>query len=156
VLYALAESGFVPSVFARLHPRFNTPWVGVVTIGALCCLAPLFGRTVLVWMINAGSFATVMAYLFVPIAFLALRRKEPDMPRPFRVRHPRLVGVSAVVLAVALLIAYLPGSPSALLWPYEWAMILVWAVLGVVLYVRYRVTAGRRPEPAATSPVPPS
>lgn len=156
VLYALAQSGFVPSVFARLHPRFHTPWVGVVTIGALCCLAPLFGRTVLVWMINAGSFATVMAYLFVPIAFLALRRKEPDMPRPFRVRHPRLVGGAAVVLAVALLTAYLPGSPSALLWPYEWVMILVWAALGVVLYVRYRVTVGRRPGPAATSPAPPS
>lgn len=156
VLFALADSGFVPAVFARLHPRFHTPWVGVVAIGAACCLAPLFGRTVLVWMINAGSFATVVAYLFVPIAFLALRRREPDMPRPFRVSHPRLVGGGAVVLAVALLTAYLPGSPSALVWPYEWGMILVWAVLGVGLYVRYRIRAGRTPEPAATSPAPPS
>jgi len=156
VLFALADSGFVPAVFARLHPRFHTPWVGVVTIGAACCLAPLFGRTVLVWMINAGSFATVVAYLFVPIAFLVLRRREPDMPRPFRVSHPRLVGGGAVVLAVALLTAYLPGSPSALVWPYEWGMILVWAVLGVGLYLRYRVRAGRMPGPAATSPAPPS
>ena len=38
----------------------------------------------------------------------------------------------------------------------EWAMILVWSVLGVVLFVRYRVRAGRRPAPAATSPAPPS
>ncbi|MEQ8858648.1 MAG: APC family permease [Pseudomonadales bacterium] len=140
VLYALAKSGMVPAVFAQLHPRYRTPWVGVVAIGALSCLAPLFGRTVLVWMINAGSFATMVAYLFVPLAFLALRRNEPEMPRPFRVSHPRVVGVGAVVLALALLSAYLPGSPSALLWPYEWAMILVWAVLGVVLFLRYRLT----------------
>jgi amino acid transporter len=113
--------------------------VGVVAIGVLSCIAPLFGRTVLVWMINAGSFATVVAYLFVPIAFLALRRREPDMPRPFKVRHPRLVGGGAVLLALALLTAYLPGSPSALLWPYEWAMILVWAVLGLVLWLAYRL-----------------
>jgi amino acid transporter len=139
VLYALAGSGAVPAVFGRLHPRYHTPYVGVVTIGVLSCLAPLFGRTVLVWMINAGSFATVVAYLFVPMAFLALRRNEPDMVRPFRVSHPKLVGYGGVVLAVALLAAYMPGSPSALLWPYEWGMILVWTTIGVLLWLRYRL-----------------
>lgn len=166
VLYALAQSGFVPAAFARLHPRYRTPWVAVVTIGVLCCLAPLFGRTVLLWMINAGGFATMTAYLFVPMAFLALRRREPDMPRPFRVRHPRLVGVGAIVLALALLSAYFPWSPSALLWPYEWLMILVWAALGVLLWIRYKwrgiahvpaaAASSRTPEPAARSPEVPS
>lgn len=143
VLYALARTGFVPAPFARVHPRFRTPWVGVVCIGGLCMLAPLFGRTVLVWMINAGSFATVVAYLFVPIAFLVLRRREPHMPRPFRVSHPRLVGWGAVLLAVALLTAYLPGSPSALLWPHEWLMLVVWAALGAILALRYRLRQSR-------------
>ncbi len=137
VLFSLAEAGSVPQVFARLHPHYKTPYVGVMAIGALCCLAPFFGRTVLVWMIDAGSFAVVVAYLFVPLAFLALRRKEPEMPRPFRVRHPRLVGVGAFVLTIALLGAYLPGSPSALIWPYEWGIILTWAALGVVLFFSY-------------------
>jgi APA family basic amino acid/polyamine antiporter len=143
VLFALAESGFVPRAFARLHPRYHTPWVGVVTIGALTCLSPLFGRTVLIWMINAGAFATVVAYLFVPVAFLALRRREPQMPRPFRVRRPLLVGGGAILLAAALLSAYLPGSPSALAWPHEWFMILVWSVLGLLLFLRYRFRAGQ-------------
>ena len=142
LLYALAESGMVPSVFARLHPKFKTPYVGIIFIGLLCCLAPLFGRTILLWLINAGGFATIVAYIFVPIAFLALRRKEPDMPRPFRVSHPKLVGISAVVLAVALILNYLPGSPAALVWPYEWVTITTWAVLGVVIFLIYR--AGER------------
>lgn len=150
VLYALAKSGFVPAAFARLHPRYRTPWVGVVAIGVLSFFAPLFGRTVLVWMIDAGSFATLIAYLFVPIAFLVLRRNEPDMPRPFRVSHPRLVGYGAIALAVALLTAYLPGSPSALLWPYEWAIVLVWAAVGLVLWLRYRV----RTDSSASRPAP--
>ena len=50
---------------------------------------------------DPGEFATIVAYLFVPIAFLALRRKEPGMTRPFRVSHPRLVGYGAIALAVA-------------------------------------------------------
>ena len=137
VLFALAESGMVPSVFARLHPKYHTPYVGVIAIGVLSCLAPLFGRTVLVWLIDAGGFATIVAYLFVPLAFLALRRKLPDMPRPFRITHPRLVGYGGFTLAVALIFAYLPGSPSALIWPYEWMTICIWAVLGVILYLRY-------------------
>ena len=99
----------------------------------------LFGRTVLVWLIDAGGFATIIAYVFVPLAFLALRRKEPDMPRPFKVTHPNLVGIGGFVLALALIAAYLPGSPSALIWPYEWATISVWTILGVLLFLRYRL-----------------
>ncbi len=138
LLFALAESGLVPAAFARLHPKYRTPYVGIIAIGALCCLSPLFGRTVLVWLVNAGGFSTIVAYLFVPLAFLALRRKEPDLPRPFKVSHPRFVGVSAFLLALALITAYLPGSPSALIWPHEWMTITIWAVLGVVLFARYR------------------
>jgi amino acid transporter len=138
LLFALAESGMVPAVFGKLHPKYRTPYAAIIAIGLVSCIAPLFGRTVLVWLVNAGGFTTIVAYCFVPFAFLALRRKEPDLPRPFRVSHPRIVGVGAIVLALALITAYLPGSPSALIWPYEWATITVWTVLGVVLWIRFR------------------
>lgn len=138
LLFALSESKMVPSVFGDMHPRYKTPYVAVITIGVFCCLAPLLGREVVLWMVNATSFAVVIAYLFVAIAFLALRRTEPDMQRPFNVRYPRLVGYGAVILAMALLSLYLPWSPSALLWPYEWGMLLIWAAIGLLLFVYYR------------------
>ena len=78
VLFALAESGHVPAVFMRLHPKYKTPYVGILVIGILSMLAPLFGRTILVWLINSGSFAVTIAFIFVAISFLVLRRKEPD------------------------------------------------------------------------------
>ena len=136
VLFALAESGQVPAIFARLHPHYRTPYVGVIVIGILSMIAPLFGRTILVWLIDASSFGVMLAFLFVAISFVALRRNEPDMPRPFRVSHPRLVGWGAVVMSTLLLLAFLPGSPSALLWPYEWGVILVWAAVGAIFYLR--------------------
>ena len=138
VLFALAESGHVPKAFARLHPKYRTPYVGVLTIGLLSCLAPLFGRTILVWLIDASSFAVMIAFLLVSIAFIALRNNEPDLERPFRVKYGKAVGYGAIVLSVALLSAYLPWSPSALIWPYEWLMILVWSVLGGLLFFAYR------------------
>ena len=91
------------------------------------------------WLINAGAMAVVVAYLFVPIAFLVLRKKDPDLPRPFRVRYPRTVGGIAIVLGAAFLSLYMPFSPSSLAWPYEWAMVIGWAVIGLAVWTLYRV-----------------
>ena len=137
VVFALAESGSLPAIFARLHPRYKTPYAAVIGIGLLCCISPLFGRTILVWLINCGSFAVVAAYLFVPIAFLVLRRSQPDLPRPYKLRYPRFVGVSAIVLALGLLSLFMPFSPSGLIWPQEWGIVLGWATAGVLVWLTH-------------------
>ena len=145
VLFALAESGHVPAAFMRLHPKYQTPYVGILAIGILSMFAPLFGKTILVWLINSGSFAVTIAFVFVAISFLVLRRKEPDMPRPFKVSHPRLVGYGAVLLALGLLSAFLPWSDSALSWPEEWMTIVIWTAIGLILWLRYRARDGDTP-----------
>lgn len=135
VMFALAESGALPAAFAKLHPRFRTPHLAFVVLGVLSCISPFFGRTILVWLINTGSLAVVVAYVFVPIAFLVLRARQPEMPRPFKVRAPRLVGCTAIVLGGTLLCLYLPGSPSALAWPHEWIIVIAWAALGLCIWL---------------------
>jgi amino acid transporter len=129
----------------RLHPKYQTPYVGILVIGILSMLAPLFGRTILVWLINSGSFAVTIAFIFVAISFLVLRRKEPEMPRPFKVSHPRVVGYGALLLALGLLSAFLPWSDSALSWPEEWMTIVVWTVIGLCLWLRYHGRKGMAP-----------
>jgi amino acid transporter len=138
VMFALAESGMLPRAFARIHPRYKTPHVSVLCIGALSCLSPLFGRTILVWLIDAGSFAVVVAYTFVPLAFLVLRRREPDMPRPFRLPAGRFLGTVALLMGCALFTLYLPWSPAALIWPQEWLLVLGWSLLGAGFYLYFR------------------
>lgn len=134
VLYALAETGMIPKVFARVHPKYKTPYVAILFIGLLSCISPFFGRTILVWLVDAGSFMVVIAYGMVAFAFLKLRYSEPEMPRPFRVAQGKFVGVLALILSVGLGCLYLPGSPAALIWPYEWLMVLGGAVLGAAFY----------------------
>ena len=138
VMFALAESGALPPAFARLHPRYRTPWLAVLAIGAVCLVSPLFGSRILVWLINSGSFAVVAAYAFVPVAFLALRRKRPDLPRPYRIRYPRFVGITAIVLALGLLSLFMPFSPSALAWPQEWGMVLGWGAVSALIWLTRR------------------
>ncbi len=133
LLFAMARGGMLPAAFARLHPRHGSPTAVVVALTAITAIAPFFGRPALVWLVDAGSLATVVAYLLVAVAFLVIRRRHPGLPRPYRVAAPAVVGWLAVATTVFFILLYLPGSPSALAWPEEWAIVLLWLGLGVVL-----------------------
>ena len=67
-------------------------------------------------------------------SFLVLRKKEPELERPYKVPYGKLVGSLALVLSIGLGLLYLPGSPAALLWPQEWGIVIAWIVLGAILY----------------------
>lgn len=136
LMFALANSGFLPKKLGELHPRYHTPWLAILIIGVLSCITPLFGRSILVWFINAGSFGTVLAYIFVPIAFLVLRAKEPELVRPYRLKYGKTVGSIAIVLGVGLFVLFFPPFDSALGRP-EWVIIGMWSCVGVALYSMY-------------------
>jgi APA family basic amino acid/polyamine antiporter len=133
-VYAMAQHGMLPAWLGRLHPKYRTPYTAILAIGLLSMAAPLFGRVLLVWIVDAGSFAVVIAYTLVAVSFLQLRKNQPDMPRPFRLKHGVPIGWLALLGSLGLLMLYLPGSPSALLWPVEWGLVGAWFVLGWVFY----------------------
>ena len=134
-IYALARSNLLPAFLGHLHPRYRTPYNAILLIGGLSIIGPFFGRPVLVWLVDAGGLGIVIAYAMVAWSFLVLRKKEPELARPYKVRLGKTVGIVALVLSVSLVFLYLPGSPSALLWPQEWAIIIGWALLGGVLFI---------------------
>jgi basic amino acid/polyamine antiporter, APA family len=136
LLYAMGESGMLPRWFGRLHPKYRSPANAVLFVGGLSILAPLFGRQMLVWLVDAGGLAIVIAFFIVAVTFLVLRRREPEMERPFRVNSGKAVGGSAAVLSLGLAVLFLPGMPSALIWPYEWVIVGLWWALGIVLLLR--------------------
>jgi len=133
-IYAMASHGMLPAWLGKLHPRYRTPSNAILAIGLLSVAAPLFGRVLLVWIVDAGSFAVVIAYILVAVSFLVLRRNQPDMERPFRLHHGRLIGWLALIGSTGLLVLYLPGSPSALAWPVEWGLVFLWFVMGGIFY----------------------
>jgi amino acid transporter len=141
-VYAMAHAKMLPDFLAKLHPTYNTPINAILMVGALSVVAPLFGRPALVWLVDAGGLGIVVAYAAVAASFLVLRKREPDMPRPFRVPRGEWVGWGALVLAVGIVILYLPGSPAALIWPYEWAIVGGWTLLGLGFYLWARTQHG--------------
>ncbi|WP_062515449.1 APC family permease [Halobacillus sp. KGW1] len=136
VLYAMAESGMIPQWFGKLHPKYKTPSNAVLFIGILSALAPLLGRSALVWIVDAGGLGIVVAYFLVAMSFILLRRKEPKMERPFRAGKSPVFGYLALILSLGFIVLYLPGMPAALIWPYEWIMVGGWALIGAYFFIQ--------------------
>jgi amino acid transporter len=134
-IYAMAHAKMLPEFLGRLHPKYNTPVNAILRGGALSIVAPLFGRRALVWLVDAGGLGIVVAYASVAASFLVLRKREPEMPRPFLVPYGNAVGWAALILASGIIMLYMPGSPAALVWPYEWAIAGGWAALGIGFYL---------------------
>lgn len=133
-IYALANAGMLPKSLGELHPKYRTPHKAILLIGVISTLSPLLGRPALVWLVDAGGLGLVVAWLMVAISFIILRKKAPDMKRPFKLRGGTTIGWIAVIMASGILVLYMPGMPSALVWPYEWVIVGSWAILGVILY----------------------
>ena len=134
-MYSMAESYMIPPCFAKLHPKHKTPINALYLMGALTMIAPLAGRKMLVWISDAGNFGCCVAYCMVSLSFLILRKKEPDMPRPYKVPAYRFVGVMAVLMSGFMVLMYcIPNSGGSLAWQ-EWIIVGSWSLLGVVFYI---------------------
>ena len=134
-MYSMAESYMIPYTFAKLHPKYKTPVNALYLIGALSVLAPFAGRKMLVWIVDAGNFGCCIAYCMVSISFMILRKKEPDLERPYKVKNYKFIGTMAVLMSGFMVVMYLiPGSGAALVWQ-EWIMAGGWCLLGVVFCI---------------------
>lgn len=145
-IYSMAESYMIPRVFAKLHPKHKTPINALILIGILTMLAPFAGRVMMVWICDAGNFGCCLAYCMVAISFLILRKKQPDMPRPYRVPAGNLMGGIAVLMSGFMVVMYcIPGSGGTLILP-EWGMVAAWSLLGGVFFAvcksRYKESFG--------------
>lgn len=126
VFYAMSHDGLIGRFFGKVHPRFQTPYLGTVFVGAIA--AVLAGFLPLDVLGDLVSMGTLLAFATVCIGVLVLRYTRPDLPRPFRVP-------AAVVIcpAGALACLYLFARAFA----DNWKWMSIWIVVGFVIYFTY-------------------
>ena len=98
----------------------------------MCALTALLGSGALSWFVNASSFGTVVMYFMVVLDFIVLRIREPQLPRPYKVRHFKLVSLFSVIGVLFFIFLYLPMGPSSLS-GVEWTIVLLWFVAGSLI-----------------------
>lgn len=139
-MYSLANSNMIPHVFSKIHEKHKTPVYTLMLIGFLTLLAPFLGRQALTWLVDVANMGCCVAYFIVALAFLKLRKSEPDMPRPYKVRHSKIIGVLAVIMSGFVVVMYIIPNTGATLVSQEWAIIIGWMVLAVffAIYAKHK------------------
>ncbi len=127
VLYAMAKDGLLPKkFFADVHPRFRTPWKNTILVG---CLAAVVGAVTPIddigRMVNIG---TLLAFVIVSVAVVVLRHTDPEQPRPFR---------TPLVPVVPALGVLFNGYMMYELGWINWARLIVWLIIGLIVYFSY-------------------
>jgi basic amino acid/polyamine antiporter, APA family len=127
VLYSMAKDGLLPSrFFAAVHPKFRTPWKNTILVGLLAAvvgsLTPIddIGK-----MVNIG---TLLAFVIVCTAIMVLRRTNPAQPRPFRTPWVPVVPILGIGFN---------GYMMYKLGWINWARLIGWLIIGLVVYFSY-------------------
>ena len=151
--WSLAEHRQLPSLFASLHPRHRTPWFTIITFSllAVALLLPSLG------LIGSGretnflgnlySFGAMLSFTTAHVAVVALRIKEPDRDRPYRLPfnipwRGRLLPVTAIVGGLGTFAAWVS---VVILHPEARTVGLPWMVFGLIGYFLYRRRHGLDP-----------
>ncbi len=143
-MYSMAESYMIPRLFTKLHNKYKTPINALILIGILSVIAPFFGRAMLVWIMNAGNFGCCMAYCMVAISFLILRKKEPEMARPYKVKNYKLVGCLAVIMSGFMVAMYIIPTSSCALTLQEWIIAGGWSIMGILFALGCKAKYGNQ------------
>ena len=131
---ALAEDGYLPAVLAAKHPRFGTPWIAILISSAI------YG---LLASLNLAQIIKVYAWLRIAVTVLTvlsawqLRRKKPELARPFRIPWRR-AGLAYAVIAPLIMagVALLGSDRFGIVWG------LAAVALGPVMYLLLRGMRG--------------
>jgi APA family basic amino acid/polyamine antiporter len=127
VLYAMANDGLLPKkFFAAVHAKFRTPYKNTILVGLL---AAIVGSVTPIQIIgNMVNIGTLLAFVMVSIAVMVLRRTNPEQPRPFRTPWVPVVPILGVLINGLMM--------WSLGWQ-NWARLIIWLIIGLVVYFTY-------------------
>ena len=138
-LESMASSYMIPHVFCKKHKKYQTPYLSLILIGILSIISLFFGRQMLTWISNCASFACCLTYCIVSLSFLRLRKKEANLPRPYKVKNYRFVGIMATMLSGFLCMMYLiPGTVCSMI-DQELIITVLWTIVGIFFAIGCKV-----------------
>lgn len=128
VFYGMARDGFLPPAFSKVHPRFRTPHLCTLAIGAVGALiAAIFPLDLLADLVSIG---TLLAFISVCAGILILRKRSPHAPRRFRTPWVWAVAPAGIVTCGVMMLSLSNGT---------WLRLAVWTALGFLIYFAYGI-----------------
>lgn len=137
LMLAMGRKEMLPPSFAEIDPKSGAPRNANIVMAVLTLVGPFLGRNMLVPLTNVASLGFIFACTMAGFACWKLRKTEPDLPRPYTVNGGKFgigCAIAAGLIVIALMV--LPFSPAALN-GVEWAITVVWLLVGLVILFGY-------------------
>jgi APA family basic amino acid/polyamine antiporter len=128
IILAMSRDGLITPYLSHVSPNTQTPVRVIIITGLIMSIAAgLVPLGSLAELVNIGTLA---AFVLVCLGVIVLRRKHPDLPRPFKNPFTPLLPVLGM-LSCGALMAFLPQQ--------TWTRFLLWLGLGLVIYFVYSI-----------------
>lgn len=122
VFYTMSRDGLMPRSLAKVHPRFKTPWINTLIVGAVVSLAAaVFDINTLGDLTSVGTLA---AFAMVCVATMWLRRTRPDLPRQFKTPFYPVTPILGVMSCLVLITSVEERVLHFFLWYLGAAMVM--------------------------------
>ncbi len=126
VFYSMSRDGLLPKWAGKVHPKFRTPYISTITVGIFVAF---FGALLPIGILGElVSIGTLLAFVIVCAGVWILRVRRPDLNRPFKTPWVPFVPIMGIIVS-GLLMASLPFD--------TWLRLVVWLVVGLVIYFTY-------------------
>ncbi|ABO49828.1 ethanolamine:proton symporter, EAT family [Desulforamulus reducens MI-1] len=135
-IFSLSRAGYLPRFLSAVHPRFHTPYVALLVGGAVGIVGAILGNGDV--LIQIAVFGAVISYIMMMLSAIVLRKKEPNMPRPYKVPLYPLTPYAALILAIIALFAGFFYAPKVILWT---ALVYAIFVAYFAFYSRHHLVA---------------
>jgi basic amino acid/polyamine antiporter, APA family len=140
IFFSMSRDGLLPRVFAKLHPKYKTPYVGTILTGLFVAVFAAFAN--IAEVVDLTNIGTLFAFVLVSLGVIVLRRQEPERKRPFRVPGVPFTPLISVAACLYLMLQ-LPRI--------TWIRFGIWLLAGLVIYFLYGMwhsrLAGRQRAP---------
>ena len=138
LVYSMGLHRQMPDGLRRLHPKFGTPWIGIMVFGAIACVTIIPGQAT--FLGNMYAFGAMLSFTIAHLAVIRLRVSEPDHVRPYR--GPWTIRVRGNELPLFAILGGL-GTFAAFvtvtaLYINVAAAGVGWLATGIIVYIVYR------------------
>ncbi|MEI6577059.1 MAG: amino acid permease [Bacteroidota bacterium] len=128
IFFTMAKDGLLPPVFAKVHPKYKTPYISTMLTGFVAMIiAGVLPINILGELVSIG---TLLAFAIVCISVIILRKTKPDFHRPFRTPWVPLIPI----LGAAICFAQMLSLPLD-----TWLRLIIWMVIGLAIYFFYGI-----------------
>jgi basic amino acid/polyamine antiporter, APA family len=126
VFFSMSRDGLLPTWASAIHTKFRTPYISSIFVGIFVAI---FASVIPIGILGElVSIGTLLAFVIVCAGVWVIRRTDPDLPRPFRTPMVPFVPIMGILISL-LMMAGLPGD--------TWLRLIIWLVIGMVLYFTY-------------------